>query len=166
MAIVTVNLRPMDVSDIPAAVELELRVFAEPWSAGVFADELAIPSRRYLVAEGGDGVMIGYGGLLVMDQDAHITTLAVAPEARGIRLGTRLMLALADTALGHGAEHLTLEVRASNQAAQRLYARFGFSQVGVRKNYYRDEDAVVMWAIDIAADEYRSRLADIRSTLT
>jgi ribosomal-protein-alanine N-acetyltransferase len=75
------------------------------------------------------------------------------------------MMALVDAALEADARHLTLEVRMSNQAAQRLYQRFGFAPVGLRKNYYRDEDALVMWAIDIDTDDYRDRLAAIRPDL-
>ena len=59
------------------------------------------------------------------------------------------MLALVDAATAAGARHLTLEVRVSNEGARRLYQRFGFAPVGVRKDYYRDEDALVMWATDI-----------------
>jgi ribosomal-protein-alanine N-acetyltransferase len=73
-----------------------------------------------------------------------------------------LVLALVDEALNIGAEHLTLEVRMSNAAAQRLYATFGFAPVGLRKNYYQNEDALVMWAIDIRTEEYRERIEAIR----
>ncbi len=113
----------------------------------------------------GDKRIIGYGGLLVIDDDAHITTLAVAPEARGQNLGKRLMLALVDQALGVGVRHLTLEVRLSNSSAQGLYELFGFEPVGRRKNYYKNEDALVMWATDIDALDYADRLVSIRSGL-
>ncbi len=75
------------------------------------------------------------------------------------------MLELADAALAANAAHLTLEVRVSNLAARRLYERFGFEPVGVRKNYYRTEDALVMWATDIDTPEYRDRLDAIREEL-
>ena len=103
--------------------------------------------------------------MLVIDEDAHITTLAVAPEARGRQLGKKLMLALVERALGVGARHLTLEVRLSNSSAQGLYELFGFAPVGRRKNYYEDEDALVMWATDIDAPDYSDRLLSIRSTV-
>jgi ribosomal-protein-alanine N-acetyltransferase len=122
-------------------------------------------NREYLVITNGDKRIIGYGGLLVIDDDAHITTLAVEPEARGQNLGKRLMLALVDQALGVGARHLTLEVRLSNSSAQGLYELFGFEPVGRRKNYYKNEDALVMWATDIDASNYAERLVSIRSGL-
>ena len=102
---------------------------------------------------------------MLVDDDAHLTTLGVAPEARRRHLGTRLLLALVERALDSGSRHLTLEVRASNTNAQRLYERFGFAEVGKRHGYYRGEDAVVMWAIDIDAAEYQERLDGIRFEL-
>jgi [ribosomal protein S18]-alanine N-acetyltransferase len=75
------------------------------------------------------------------------------------------MLALVDQALGVGARHLTLEVRLSNSSARGLYELFGFAPVGRRKNYYKDEDALVMWATDIDAIDYAGRIAAIRSDI-
>ncbi len=160
----SVALREMTVRDIAAVATLERVVYPQPWSARTFYDELAQANRRYIVAEQ-DGVMVGYAGLLLVEGDAHITTLAVDPTARRYRVGTRLMVELVDRALASGAKHLTLEVRVSNSAARRLYERFGFAPVGLRKNYYRDEDALVMWATDIDDDEYAARVDAIRLDL-
>jgi ribosomal-protein-alanine N-acetyltransferase len=154
----------MTTGDVSRVVALEREVYPQPWSEGVFRDELSLANRSYLVIEDA-GSIVAYGGMLTVDQDAHITTLAVDPEARRNRLGTRLMLALVDEALSAGAEHLTLEVRVTNEAAHRLYERFGFSPVGVRKNYYLTEDALVMWAIDIGSDDYQERISAIRRGL-
>jgi [ribosomal protein S18]-alanine N-acetyltransferase len=156
-------IRPMTTRDIPVVAALETKIYPQPWAIGVFNDELAQPNRRYVVAEDAHQGIVGYAGLLVVDEDAHITTLAVDQTARRHRLGTRLMLELVDAAVYAGAQHLTLEVRVSNAAAQRLYQRFGFAPVGMRKNYYVDEDAVVMWAIDIRSDEYTARIDAIRA---
>ena len=153
----TASIREMNRHDIPAVATLEQAVYDSPWSVRVFYDELALANRRYIVAEE-DDTIIGYGGMLIVENDGHITTLAVDPEARRQRLGTRMMVALIDAALDMGVSHVTLEVRMSNEAAQALYARFGFAPVGLRKNYYRSEDALVMWAIDIDEPEYRERL--------
>ena len=159
------TIRSMRAGDLTTVARLEADVYPQPWSLRVFQDELRARNRVYLVMEDAAGVLLGYGGLLVIDGDAHITTLAVDPTLRRRRLGTRMMLALVDEALGIGAEHLTLEVRMSNEAAQKLYARFGFAPVGLRKNYYHDEDALVMWAIDINTRNYRGRIEAIRRTL-
>lgn len=157
-------IRPMRQSDVARVLTLEREVYPQPWSEAIFRDELSLENRSYLVVEEA-GDIVGYGGMLVVEKDAHITTVAVDPAARRHRLGTRLMLALVDEALATGAEHLTLEVRASNAAAHHLYERFGFTRVGVRKNYYLTEDALIMWAIDIRSDDYQERIADIRSSL-
>ena len=162
----TVEFRDMLPADLPRVLELETAIYPQPWSPLVFTEELSQANRVYLVAVDDDDTVVGYAGLMVVAADAHITTVAVDPVARGNRLGTRLMLALADAAVEAGAEHLTLEVRMSNEAAQRLYERFGFAPVGLRKNYYRDEDALVMWAIDIGTAEYRERLESIREGLS
>jgi len=162
---VTTSIREMTRGDIPAVAALEAEVYAQPWSPRVFFDELAMDNREYLVVTNGESGIVGYGGLLVVDEDAHITTLAVAPEVRGRQLGKRLMLALVDQALGVGARHLTLEVRLSNSSARGLYELFGFAPVGRRKNYYKDEDALVMWATDIDAIDYAGRIAAIRSDI-
>ena len=160
----TAALRDMTVDDVERAVELETRVYDQAWSAGVFRDELGQPSRRYLVAEA-DGSIVGYGGVMVTGEEAHITTVVVDPARRKERLGTRLMLALSDFAREMGASSMTLEVRMSNAAAQALYRRFGMSPVGVRKQYYRDEDALIMWVHDIDGAEYAELLAAIREEL-
>jgi len=76
-----------------------------------------------------------------------------------------LMLDMVQAALDAGTRHLTLEVRVSNGTAQKLYDRFGFEPVGRRKNYYKDEDALVMWATDIDTDDYQDRIASIRRGL-
>lgn len=165
MASVTPDIRTMTRSDIPHVAALEAEVYDQPWSPRVFFDELAMDNRHYVVMETEGNGIVGYGGLLLVDDDAHITTIAVAPEERGRQLGKRLMLALVDEALAAGARHLTLEVRLSNSSAQRLYEIFGFDPVGKRKNYYKDEDALVMWATDIDASDYADRVAEIRLSL-
>lgn len=164
MSASTVLLRPMDSEDIDAAHALEQKVYSQAWSRTVFVEELELPTRRYVVSEV-DDVLAGYGGVMLVGDEAHITTVVVDPTYRQSRVGTRLMLALIDHALAAGAGSLTLEVRASNEAAQALYRRFGMAPVGVRKQYYRDEDALIMWVHDIDGAEYGRRLDAIRETV-
>lgn len=161
----TLTIREMARSDIPAVSALETVIYPQPWSPRVFFDELAMDSRSYVVALDDRDALVGYGGLLLVEEDAHITTVAVDPKVRGKHIGSQLMLALVDRALEAGARHLTLEVRVTNSVARGLYDRFGFDPVGRRKNYYKDEDALVMWATDIDTAEYAERLRDIRATL-
>ena len=97
-------------------------------------------------------MVVGYAGLMMVADDGHVTTVAVDPAWHRRGIGTRMLLELARRAPGRGVEQLTLEVRMSNAGAQELYRRFGFAPAGVRRGYYVDngEDALVMWAHDIA----------------
>jgi ribosomal-protein-alanine N-acetyltransferase len=155
----------MHETDLDTVVRLEAETFPQPWSEALFRDELAGDNRIYLVAEDDEAVVVGYGGLMLVGDDAHILTLAVIPAMRRRRLGARLLVGLVDAARAAGARHLTLEVRRSNVGAQRLFEVFGFSAVGVRKHYYRDEDAIVMWAVDIDGSDYAARLEAVRGSL-
>ncbi|HKZ28956.1 MAG TPA: ribosomal protein S18-alanine N-acetyltransferase [Acidimicrobiia bacterium] len=160
-----IDIRPMLPSDIPAVYRLECATFPQPWSEGIFRDELAQTGRSYFVAVDDSGEVAGYAGLLQVSDEAHVTTIAVSSEARGRKLGTRLMLCLIDAALAGGGKHLTLEVRTSNRSAQDLYRRFGMAPVGVRKSYYGDEDALIMWVHEIDQPQFGARLEEIRSGL-
>ena len=157
-------IRRMTMDDLQAVLALERAIYPDPWSEHIFREELATDGRVYLVAVV-DGVIVGYAGLMLIGDDGHVTTVAVDRGARGHRLGTQLLLDLVERALVGGVRHLTLEVRTSNRTAQRLYTRFGMAPVGVRKDYYRDEDALIMWANDIDSAEYRVRLDTIRLRL-
>lgn len=160
----SVRFSPLTEDDVDTALDLEARTYATPWSERVFRDELAAEGRLYVKAEDGDD-LVGYGGLMVVGDEAHITTVVVAGEYRGGKVGTRLVLQLVEEAVRRGCRSLTLEVRASNEAAQALYRRFGMAPVGVRKRYYVDEDALVMWVHDIDSAEYAERLDAIREGL-
>lgn len=162
-----VEVSPMRRRHLRAVLRIEAFNPHRPWSLGLFMSELALRgSRRYAVAKV-DGKVVGFGGIMFSGADAHVTTIAVDPEQRGRRIATRILLVLARTAIDHGAEALTLEVRVSNDAARRLYERFGFEVAGIRKNYYADlkEDAAVMWATEIRQPPYRALLDGIERSL-
>ncbi len=172
-----VRLSPMRPRHLRAVLRIESAVYPRPWSLGLFSSELAMRnSRVYLVARasasayfgaGADTAVVGYGGLMMVADEGHVTTLAVDPAWQRRGVATRLLLALAREAIGRNAEGLTLEVRMSNAAARRLYARFGFVPAGIRPRYYEEnnEDALVMWAHEIATPEYLRRLEGIESTI-
>lgn len=162
--VTALNLRRMREADLDVVTTLEAQAYSQPWNAHVFADELSQPSRIYVVIED-DTTVLGYAGLMIVGAEAHVTTVVVHPDRREDRLGTRLMLALAAEAIEQGAKSMTLEVRASNEPAQRLYRRFGMAPVGVRKKYYHDEDAMIMWVHDIDGSEFAGRIAEITGSL-
>ncbi len=119
-------------------------------------------------AEGSDDApIVGYGGLWLMVDEAHVTSVAVRPEFRGRGLGQLLMLTLFDIAQQRDARWVTLEVRHSNTGAQNLYKKLGFHEAGVRPRYYTDnnEDAVVMWSEELKTPAFRERYQEIKAEL-
>ena len=116
---------------------LERSLFgADPWTAYHFWSELGqVQTRHYLVALDA-GLVVGYAGLCDHPDEAFVQTMAVAPTHQGCGLGARLLAALLDEAVRRRQRTVSLEVRADNGPAQRLYARHGFRQVAVRRGYY------------------------------
>jgi ribosomal-protein-alanine N-acetyltransferase len=161
---VTLAVREMTTADVAAVADLEARAFDDPWSPSAFFEELSLPGRHYAVVEDA-GKVLAYGGVMHVEGDVHVMTIAVDPTYTNRRIGTRLMLALVEGALERGARNLTLEVRMSNEPARALYRRFGFAAAGVRPRYYADEDALVMWAMGVDGPDYRRRLDRIREAL-
>jgi ribosomal-protein-alanine N-acetyltransferase len=142
---------------------IERQVYPRPWSPSLFVSEMtAGRNRAYLVALLGRQVA-GYAGLISYGEEAHVTTIAVDPEHQRRRIGTRLLHELLGRARELDAHAVSLEVRVTNWGAQRMYARFGFRPVGIRKGYYQEtgEDAVVMWTDDIRTPEYERLLERI-----
>jgi ribosomal-protein-alanine N-acetyltransferase len=163
--VATVRIGPMRRHHVRQILRIERRVYPRPWSAAVFAGEIEQNGRgrSYIVARVGRR-LVGYAGLMIAPDSAHITNIAVDPDRQGRGIGSRLLLTLARRAVDLGAPALTLEVRVSNAPAQHLYQRFGFVPAGVRKRYYEGtEDAIVMWAHDIGQPEYQARLDAIES---
>ncbi|MDH7570646.1 MAG: ribosomal protein S18-alanine N-acetyltransferase, partial [Armatimonadota bacterium] len=101
--------------------------------------------------------VVGYAGMWLVADEAHITNIAVHPDYRGRHVGERLLVSLLDTALQRGARHVTLEVRRGNLVAQGLYQKYRFQAVAVRRRYYSDtgEDAIVMWIEDLRDSEFQ-----------
>jgi ribosomal-protein-alanine N-acetyltransferase len=162
-----VHVAAMRRRHLRAVVRIEEQVYPKPWSASLFLSELALrTTRAYFVARVGRAV-VGYAGIMMAVDDAHVTTIAVDPGWQRRGVATRLMLALAREGIARGARSLTLEVRVTNHAAQDLYRRFGFAPVGVRKNYYQEvnEDAIVMWVHDVDGAEYADLLDRIEATV-
>jgi ribosomal-protein-alanine N-acetyltransferase len=104
--------------------------------------------------------IVGYAGLWVMTDEAHVTTIATHPAVRGRGVGELLLVALIHRGIEVGARWTTLEVRASNGVAQSLYRKYTFKEMGVRKRYYSDngEDALVMWTDALDSDSFLSAM--------
>ena len=158
-----VTIGPMRRRHLRSVLRIEQQVYPRPWSMGLFMSELGIRgSRIYVVARVGS-TLVGYGGLMLVADDGHVTTLAVDPAWHRHKVGTRLLHTLAGAAIARSAKHLTLEVRTSNHGAQSLYRAFGFAPAGIRKGYYVEtkEDALIMWAHKVDEPEYGARLESL-----
>ncbi len=139
-------IEPMRLADVAAVHEVERLSFRTPWPVFAFEQELTGNRlARYLVARSGDR-LVGFGGIWLIVDEAHITTFGVHPDWRRRGIGRRLLLALLELSIELDATRMTLEVRASNRPAQALYRSFGFRAAGRRLAYYADdgEDALVM----------------------
>ena len=142
----TVELRPMTRDDLRTVMVLEEELFApDTWTRSMYLDELGMTDTRYyLVAVDGADV-VGYAGLIAYPDEAHVATIGVTGTRQGEGIGGRLLDALLAEA-DRRTPVVLLEVRATDEATQGLYARRGFAPIGVRPNYYplSGEDAVVM----------------------
>ncbi|WP_226086397.1 ribosomal protein S18-alanine N-acetyltransferase [Mesobacillus sp. S13] len=143
----TITFRHMTVDDLDEVMEVEVNSFTIPWSREAFFNELTKNQfAQYLIVEV-DQKVVGYCGVWIIVDEAHITNIALLPEYRGLKLGKALMAKVMELAREMDAMRMTLEVRVSNVRAQNLYRKFGFEEGAIRKQYYTDnmEDALVMW---------------------
>lgn len=141
-----INIRELNAADLEAVTKIDERSFFDIWSQGMWLDELNNSLTTYLILEE-NGHVLGYAGFWLVAGEAQITRVAVAAEERGRGLGTHLTAMLINKAWELGAVAVTLEVRESNIAAQKVYLTCGFASEGIRPNYYEDnhENAVIMW---------------------
>jgi len=164
-------LREMRWWDIPTVLDLERELFPDDaWSPGMFWSELADArhpraTRWYTVAEEPDGRLAGYAGLMAVAGEGDVQTIAVAERHWGSGLGARLLTRLVRQAVAADCTGMLLEVRVDNDRAQRLYRRFGFESVGLRRNYYQPSgtDALVM-RLEHPAETLSKQLSDEQPT--
>lgn len=180
--------------DIAQVMEIERESFPTMWPQTAYQRELTNKIARYwVITEAGDRMpaederppsgiigtllrrrgqehgryedLLGFIGLWLVVGDAHIVTVAVRQSHRRQGIGERLLIAAIETAHTEHQETITLEVRASNEAAQRLYEKYDFQRVGVRKRYYTDnnEDALLLTSPDIIAASFQARFEEMRA---
>ena len=159
------SVAPMSSSDISDVARIERASFSTVWPSDAFYNELRTNKLAHYYVGRLEDRIVAYGGVWVILEDSHITTLAVDPDFRGRRFGELLLLRLIDEAMERGASWMTLEVRESNTVAQRLYRKYGFTTVTMRAGYYSDdnESALIMWAGSLRSDIYRNRLRVLRA---
>ena len=185
-------VEPMQLADVPIVASIERDVFPMPWAASAFAYEVqANPHSYYLVARfqklpaapsfqgkltsarhrltgrRKSADILGYAGFWLMANQAHISTLAVAPRYLRRGIGELLLVGLIDWASEVQATTMILEVRTLNLAAQSLYHKYGFETTGVRKGYYSDngEDALIMNTKTITSTSFQSNFQHLKDEL-
>ena len=183
---------PMRVEDIPTVAVIERMVYSRPWPMEAYRYEIIENSRsHYIVArlKGGhtprspqgfraalrraiagpevDETLLGYGGLWLMVDEAHVSTLAVHAKWQGRGIGEMLLTSLVAKAAEMKAAYITLEVRVSNTRAQNLYKKYGFRENGIRRRYYsdNDEDALIMTTGDPTSSQYQAMLVNLLEAL-
>jgi ribosomal-protein-alanine N-acetyltransferase len=131
-----------------------------PWLKSGYSRNEAPPSHT-------QQYIIGFSGIWMMTDEAHITNIAVSEAYRRRGIGELLLIATIDLARELKASTMTLEVRVSNTVAQNLYTKYGFKQMGARKGYYLDnrEDAIIMSTENINSDSFRAHIQQLRESL-
>jgi [ribosomal protein S18]-alanine N-acetyltransferase len=193
---VSYYLAPMQIDDIVEVSRVERQCFSNPWPQSAYRREIRNSANNYYVVlwhrpDSGSGrradgrgplgllpfvrrsgpasadTIVGFAGMWVLYDEAHVTTIGVSPQYRGHGLGELLMIDLFEKAIQRNAEWVTLEVRVSNESAQALYHKYGFTRQGVRRRYYSDngEDAYIMWSPSLKQEEYRERFEQLKAAL-
>lgn len=141
----------MDLSHVDDVVLIENLSFKTPWTREAFISELTRNKCAVYRVAVKDERVVAYAGMWIMLDEAHITNVAVHPEYRGMGLGTMIMRDIIEYAGRNNVNAMTLEVRTGNISARKLYKKFNFIEVAVRKKYYQDtgEDAIIMWKYNI-----------------
>ena len=145
---------------------MERQCFPTPWREDTFRYEIASNRDGYYVvarAHLPEGMVnVGYAGMGLILDEAHITTVGVDPVYRGLKVGERLLVHLLQASMARGIARATLEVRESNLVAQKLYFKYGFNAVGMRRGYYSDtgENAIIMWVEDLHGPVFQRALRE------
>ncbi len=191
------RIETMSIADVPEVAKVEARCFTNPWPPSAYRRELRLPGQNYYVVlrslragpdaapdgrnghrglprllpfarrNGAENRIVGFAGMWTVYDEAHITTIGVDPDLRGRGLGEWLLVHLIEEAITRNASWLTLEVRVSNQSAQSLYEKYGFTVHGTRKRYYsdNDEDAYIMWSPSLQDTGYLARFRQLYGTI-
>ncbi|HUW60639.1 MAG TPA: ribosomal protein S18-alanine N-acetyltransferase [Candidatus Bathyarchaeia archaeon] len=139
------RFRKIEPRDLDEVVEIEQEAFPEPWTRGMFCQEISSSMSHFYVALV-DDTLVGYVGFWQVVDEAHITSVTVRKEYRGRGYGRVLTDFITRAAAREGLTRATLEVRVTNMTAQNLYMSLGFEKTGTRKGYYKktNEDAIIM----------------------
>ena len=161
-------IREMVKEDVPQVSEIEKDAFGNHrWHEDAFYTELNNELSKYLVATLEDGTLIGFIGCWLIFEEAHVATFAVARNYQRKQIAQALMCAFVDICYKEEIKYITLEVRGSNDKAISLYEKFGMTSVGIRKNYYQDnnESALIMFSENIFYNKFKTIYNEIKNNI-
>lgn len=144
-----VNIRKMDMSDVPYVFKTEQEVFGKSLEESMLYDELIYNKMSQYFMALKDGKRLGYIGVWITQPNAEIVNIVVDKASRQQGIGKRLMHEALQYCKVHDVDMMSLEVRVSNQAAIHLYESFGFKQEAIRKNYYNNGDDALLMVLKI-----------------
>ncbi|MFH1368424.1 MAG: ribosomal protein S18-alanine N-acetyltransferase [Elusimicrobiota bacterium] len=137
------HFEKLKIEHLDDVVDIENRSFKQPWIRGMFEREICLSISKFFIAKN-DNNIVGYGGYWWVADEAHLVNLAVHPDFRRQGIAGRIIDHIMPIMRGQGITKILLEVRRSNLSALALYEKIGFRNNGIRKNYYVDEDAILM----------------------
>lgn len=154
-----IELRPITKDLLPQIQSIDRAGLGDFWSLSAYEQEIDSPYSHLLGAVTKDLILLGFGCVWRVAEEAHITILVVHPQFQGQGVGKYLVWGLLDRSIQTGAEWMVLEVRESNQVALNLYGYFQFEQVGKRPNYYQEtgETALILWCRELQKPEFRAK---------
>lgn len=143
------EFRKMTLDDLNK-ISNNLNNFDDFWTVGIFKDELNNPNCHYIVAVQ-DEAIVGFGGISVVLDEANINNIAVRIDKRNNKIGSKILKNLIDISKALNCSYVTLEVNVENSPAVKLYENFGFKNLGIRKNYYKENKDAYIMALEIRA---------------
>lgn len=165
MSKLEIIIERLTLSDLDELMEIESSAYGKHhWSRDSYVAELNNKLAVYYAAKNTDGELVAYIGIWNIVDESHITTIAVAEKYRRKHIAEALIAKMLEDCYNNFIKYITLEVRAGNESAIKLYEKFGFKSLGTRKGYYQDngEDGLVMWTENIFSDSYKELYANIK----
>lgn len=155
---IEITIKPMEKSEVNEVLKIEKEAYGDHhWSKDSFYGELSNNLAHYYCAYDSQKKLVGYAGCWQIIDEAHITTIAVRPDLQRKKIGEALLNRILQECYKNEIKYITLEVRKSNKAAIKLYEKYGFKSLGLRKGYYQNnnEDALIMWTENIFWDKFK-----------
>lgn len=163
------KISKMQTTDVDEVYDLEEIIHPNHhWSKDSFYNELSNMLSSYYCIRNEEGTLAGYIGIWKIIDEAHVTTLGVHPKFWRNQLGQALIIQIIEDCYKNMIKYITLEVRESNENAIKLYEKFLFDYIGMRKNYYQDnnENAIIMFTQNIWYDKFKNNFAKIKEGIT